>query len=190
MGDLRRASKRRAISRAEEIRTLALVLVACLVPAVGVTIGIVATTQPDLSYLVPIRRAETDPDLLSWSSLLRDDDGNTGVPPDLRTGIVVRALGYMADGDRVPREGEWVREFRLLPDTGNLLRLPHSHTDQMIAVHLDDGIRIRYSSKALVWVWGSLQALQEDARDARPLYTLERAHAQPAEKAEIRKYFQ
>jgi hypothetical protein len=42
----------------------------------------------------------------------------------------------------------------------------------------------------LVWVWGSLQALQEDAGDARALYTLDRAHAQPAEKAEIRKYFQ
>jgi len=178
------------MSRAEEIRTLALVLVVTLIPVVGVGVGIATTSQLDLSDLVPIAGAETDTPLLRWSSLLREDDaGTAGARADIRTGMQVRVLGYMAEGERPASGGEWVREFYLLPDAGSLFHPAHRHTDQMIAVHLLDAARVRFSSKELTWVWGSLELLPDDAADEKPLYALHGAHAQPADKKDILRYF-
>lgn len=179
------ARRKLAISRGQEIRTLTFVLAASLAPALVFTIGIAVTLQPDLSDLSPIRSENGDAVLLDWSSLLREDHS-----PALRSGVEVRALGYMMDGERVPHEGEPVREFYLLPDAGHLFHPAHRDADQMIAVHLADGVRVRFSSRALVWAWGSLQSLPGDADGPKPLYTLERAHVQPADKGEIRRYYQ
>jgi len=178
------ARRKLAISSRREIGTLVLVLVAGLAPALGVMIGIAATLQPDLSNLSPVHGA--DPALLNWSGLLREDHST---PPNPGAGVEVRALGYMMEGKRAAAEGQWVREFYLLPDAGNLFHPAHRDGDQMIAVHLADGARVRFSSRALVWVWGSLQWLPGDAEGAKPLYTLERARVQAAEKGEIRRYF-
>ena len=115
------------------------------------------------------------------------EDHSTPLNPG--AGVEVRALGYMMEGKRAAAEGQWVREFYLLPDAGNLFHPAHRDGDQMIAVHLADGARVRFSSRALVWVWGSLQWLPGDAEGAKPLYTLERARVQAAEKGEIRRYF-
>jgi hypothetical protein len=184
------ARRKLAISRAQETRTLAFVLAASLAPALLFMIGIAATLQDDLSDLAPIRGTEKGATLLNWSSLLREDHAEADTRSALRTGMEVRALGYMVDGGRVPRDGEPVREFYLLPDAGHLFHPAHRHGDQMIAVHLDDGVRVRFSSRSLVWVWGSLRILQGDADGPKPLYALERAHAQPADKGDVRRYFQ
>jgi len=59
----------------------------------------------------------------------------------------------------------------------------------MVAVHLGPDARARFSSRALVWVRGTFRVLAGDAAGAKPLYALERAHAQPAARDEIRRYF-
>lgn len=190
MGVRIRARKKLAISRKREFGTLIFVVVAGLAPALGVMIGVALTLQDDLSDLTPIRGAESGAVLLTWSSLLQQDQGETGGRPTLHSGLEVRALGYMMDGEHVAREGEWVREFYLLPDAGHVFHPAHRDGDQMIAVHIEDGVRVRFSSRTLVWVWGSLQSLPGDPDGPRPLYTLERAHAQLADKADVRRYFQ
>jgi len=95
----------------------------------------------------------------------------------------------MVESDRASSEGEWVQDFVLLPEAGNMLHPAHRFGDQMIAVHLERDARVRFSSKALVWVRGTFRASAGDAVGAKPLYALERAHVQRANKDEIRKYF-
>jgi hypothetical protein len=85
--------------------------------------------------------------------------------------------------------GEWVREFMLLPEAGNLLHPAHRIRDQMIAIHLEDGQRIRFSPRRLTWVWGRFGVLSEPTVRSEPLYTLERARAKPADRADILRYF-
>ena len=161
-------------------------MVATLAPALAFMIGIAATLRPDLSDLAPVRGAAGSGNLLDWSRLLRESHS----PAAFRTGAEVRALGYMMESERVPREGEWVREFYLLPDAGNIFHPAHRDGDQMIAVHLADDALVRFSQRELVWVWGSFQSLPGDAEGSRPFYALERAHARRADESEIRRYFQ
>jgi hypothetical protein len=59
----------------------------------------------------------------------------------------------------------------------------------MIAVHLEDGTRIQFSPRALVWVWGNLKASAGLGRRSEALYMLEKSHAKPADKADIQRYF-
>lgn len=186
MGGRTVARKKPAISRRREIGTLILVLSAGLVPALAFMIGIAATLRPDLSDLTPIRGVEGSAELLNWSNLLRENHS----PAALRPGAEVRALGYMMESEHVPRDGESVREFYLLPDAGNIFHPAHRDGDQMIAVHLADDARVRFSQRELVWVWGSFQSLPGDTEGSKPLYALERAHARRAGESEIREYFQ
>jgi hypothetical protein len=181
------ARRQPAVSRGREIGTLVLVLSAGLVPALAIMIGIAATLRPDLSDLSPVRCAEDRAVVLNWSSLVRE-----GGRPDAgpRTGVDVRALGYMMESDRVPRDGESVREFYLLPDAGNMFHPAHRDGDQMIAVQLADDVRVRFSQRELVWAWGSFRSLPGDADASKPLYALQRAHARRADESEIRRYFQ
>ena len=180
------ARRQPAISRRREIGTLILVLSAGLVPALAFMIGIAATLRPDLSDLTPIRGVERSAELLNWSNLLRENRS----PAAFRTGAEVLALGYMMESERVPREGEWVREFYLLPDAGNIFHPAHRDGDQMIAVHLADDARVRFSQRELVWAWGSFRSLPGDAEGLKPFYTLEGAHARRADESEIQRYFQ
>jgi hypothetical protein len=180
------ARRQLAISRRREIGTLVLVLSAGLVPALAFMIGIAATLRPDLSDLSSIRSAEGGAVVLNWPSLVREGGGPNAGP---RTGVDVRALGYMMESDRVPRDGEWVREFYLLPDAGNMFHPAHRDGDQMIAVQLADDARVRFSQGELVWVWGSFRSLPGEDEESKPFYTLERAHARRADESEIRRYF-
>jgi hypothetical protein len=59
----------------------------------------------------------------------------------------------------------------------------------MIAVYLRDGDTIKFSPKALVWIWGTLQSLPGDPVGSEPLYALGDARAELAPKADIDKYF-
>ncbi|MGC9945400.1 MAG: hypothetical protein ABSF64_03295 [Bryobacteraceae bacterium] len=178
-----RGKRKLSISRREEVRTLLLIGVGITIPIAGALFGVFATSRPDLSELVPIGN------VLNWSSLLRDHPHGLDTRSALFTGAPVQALGYMADGDHARSAGEWVQDFVLLPDAGNLLHPAHRFGDQMIAVHLTPNDRVRFSSRALVWVWGTFRAAAGGAAGAQPLYAIERARVLTAERADIRKYF-
>ncbi len=183
--------RRLSISRNREIRTLILVLATSLAPALLFAIGIAATLQTDLSDLSPMHGVGPGGAILKWSSLRREDRRSTSaVRAGAGAGAEVRVLGYMMEGERPAPEGAWVREFYLLPDAGNMFHPAHRDGDQMIAVHLAGGARIRFTSRTLVWAWGSLQSLPGDPDGPKPLYTLDQAQAQPAGQDEIRTNFQ
>jgi hypothetical protein len=184
-----RTKKKPLISRPEEIRTLILIVVLGVVPLMGAVFVINATLRADLSNLTSIGNKAGKYAILHWSSLLRDHSHALDAGSGIFTGAEVRALGYMADGDRALSEGEWVQNFVLLPGAGNLFDPAHRFGDQMIAVHLQPDARVRFSSKTLVWVWGTFRASQGDPDAEKPLYALEQARTQPADKGEIRKYF-
>jgi hypothetical protein len=185
------AKKKLLISRAEEIRTLLLIVVIAVVPLMGAVFVITTTSRPDLSDLTPVGNPAGSYSILNWSRLLRDHSHALEAGSAIFAGAAVQALGYMVDGDRAVGEGEWVEDFVLLPEAGNLFDPAHRFGDQMIAVHLQKDARVQFSSRRLVWVWGRFQASlsASDPSAAKPLYTLEQAHAQPADKGEIRKYF-
>jgi len=153
------------ISKGQEIRALVLVITITVIPVAGTVIAVVATTQPNLSGLTPIGNPQANYALVDWSHL-----GHLNK--------AVQVLGYMTDGDHPLREGDWVQDFGLLPDAGNVLH--PAHRDHMIAVHLKGNSRIQFSPRSLVWVWGTLRE--------SPL-SVDQAAARPADKSEIGKYF-
>jgi hypothetical protein len=155
-----------AISKRQEIRALLVVIAITVVPVAGTLVAVVATTQPNLSGLTPVRNPQTDYVLLNWSHLGHANKA-------------VQVLGYMVDGDRPLREGDWVQDFALLPEAGNVLH--PAHRDHMISVHLTENSRIQFSPRSLVWVWGTLRE--------SPLFSVDQATARPADKSEIGKYF-
>ena len=61
--------------------------------------------------------------------------------------------------------------------------------DQMIEVRLEAGNEVRFSERSLVWAWGTLRMLPGDPSGHEPLYILENARTEPANKADIQKYF-
>lgn len=182
--------KRATVSRGDSIRILVLVTVVAGVPILGTIFVTTSTSEPDLSEVAPINDRVGSYVVLNWSALMQDH------PLDLRNarlglaaGTDVQALGYMFDGERPTSKGEWVREFILLPEAGNLVHPAHRIRDQMIAVHVEDGKGIQFSPGALTWVWGSFGVSSEPSVRSKPLYTLERARAKPADRADIQRYF-
>jgi len=160
------------------------------VPILGTIFVTASTSEPDLSELAPISDSSAGYTVLSWSALLQDH------PPELAktkitiaAGTNVQALGYMLDGDRPISKGEWVTEFMLLPEAGNLMHPAHRIRDQMIAIHLEDGKGIQFSPRALTWVWGSFGVSSQPSVRSKPLYTFERARVKPADRADIKRYF-
>jgi len=95
----------------------------------------------------------------------------------------------MVDGDRPLHEGEWVRDFFVLAEAGNLLHPAHRYGDHMIAVHLGNESRVQFSPRSLVWVWGIIRDVPGDPAGSTPLYSVEQAGTRPADKSEIAKYF-
>jgi hypothetical protein len=177
------------ISRAHEIRTVVLIAALALVPAGGTVAVIALTSQPNLSEFNAVGNHVPGYSLLSWSKLLWDPRQALNAEAAALTGRPAEVLGYMMGGDRAPDKGRWVRAFVLLPEPGNLFHPAHRFGDQMIAVRLLDGTRFRFSPRTLVWVRGKLKAKSGDPAGNTPLYSLEEAYAQLAEKGEIWKYF-
>jgi hypothetical protein len=184
-----RGKRKLSISRREEVRTLLLIGAGIAIPVAGALFAVSATSRPDLSDLVPIRNSAGDYAVLNWSTLLRDRPHALDAGSPLFVGAPVQALGYMVESDPASREGEWTREFVLLPEAGSLLHPAHRFGDQMIAVHLEPDAQVRLSFRAMVWVRGTFRVSAGDPAGPKPLYTLERARVQPATKEEIRKYF-
>jgi len=181
--------KHPAISRTDEVRTLALIVALTMLPAGGTVAVIALTSLPDLSELTPAASHTAGYSNLSWPSLLRDQPRVLDTGSAISSGAAVEILGYMMDGNRTLDKGEWVHEFTLFPEAGNRILPAHRFGDQMIRVHLLDDARLRFSPRALVWVRGNLRILSGDPNGDKPLYTLEQARAQLGDRGEIRKYF-
>jgi hypothetical protein len=163
-------------------------VIAC-VPVIGSVWAITSTTQPDLSELAPLQAQTAEYAVLAWSSLLRGHSNALNARSTILPGASIQALGYMMDGARPIRAGQPTKSFVLLPDAGQLLHPAHRFGDQMIAVQLHDGDTIKFSPRALVWVWGTLQSSPGDPTGSEPLYALGNARAELAPKADIDKYF-
>lgn len=147
------------------------------------------TSEPDLSGLVPIKSRIANHVVLNWSELLRDDGSDTERAAFRISGSEIQALGYMSDGNQPISRGEWTKEFVLLPEAGSFVHPAHRIRDQMITVRLEDSERIQFAPRTLIWVWGSFRVSSEPAARSHPLYVLEGARAQPADKADIGGYF-
>jgi hypothetical protein len=152
-------------------------------------LAISSTSRPDLSDLAPVMNSVENYVLLDWSTLLLGHTHGLDAGPSLSAGAPVLALGYMFDSDHAMGKGEWVKDFVLLPEAGHVLHPAHRFGDQMIAVHLAPGAQVRFSWRALVWVWGTFRASAGDPVGSTPLYALERARVQTADKGDIPKYF-
>lgn len=171
-------------------QALILIITIACVPVLGTVWAVVSTTEPDLSDLVPSRKQVGGYTVLEWSELLQARrDGVNSVPAAL-SGSAVRALGYMMDGDKAVHTGDLIPAFLLLPEAGNVLHPAHRFGDQMISVRLREGDQASFSPRRLVWVWGTFRASSGDPSGPRPLYYLERAHVQIADRTDIGRYFQ
>jgi hypothetical protein len=174
------SAKELRVSRSKGLQAFIGVIVITCVPVLGTLLAIVSTTEPDLSELVPIRQPPGGYVLLNWFALRQGR---------FSPAESVQALGYMLESDQSAHTGDWVRNFVLLPDAGNLLHPAHRIPDQMIAVRLREGEQIQFSPRSLVWVWGTFRASAADPAGVRPLYHFDEARVKRADKSEISKYF-
>jgi hypothetical protein len=170
-------------------RTLALIVTIACIPLLGTVLAIALTSKPDLSGLVPSNKQVGDYTVLSWRELLQAHHELSSAVAKL-DGTAVQALGYMVDGDKSIHPGDFVQDFVLLPDAGNLLDPADRFGDQMVSVRIREGNRIPFSPRQLVWVWGTFRTSRGDPSGSMPLYHLECARAQPADRADIARYFQ
>jgi hypothetical protein len=158
VGSRAKVKKKPTVSKRDSIRALILVAVVAGVPILGTIFVTASTSEPDLSDLTPITQRAGKYLVLDWSALLQNDPRVSKTATVIPAGAEVQALGYMMDGDRSIRKDQWVQDFVLLPEAGNLMHPAHRIRDQMIAVHLEPDTRIQFSPRALVWAWGNLQA--------------------------------
>ena len=172
-------AKEQRVSRSEGLRAFVLVIAIACVPVVGTVLAIVTTTEPDLSDLKAIRQPQGQYLLLDWS-LLRHGQFSPAAS--------VQALGYMVESDRSVHTGEWVRDFIMLPEAGNILHPAHRIPDQMVVVRLREGEQIQFAPRSLVWVWGTYRASPGDPAGVQPRYLLDQARVKRAEKSEISWY--
>ena len=180
-------TRRRYVSWRLTVRALiGPVAVVCL-PAIVVFVLASNPSGPDLFYLIPVASHSNGYLVLQWANLRRAH--NALIVEAIPSGSLIRALGYMMDGDRPMRDGERVRSFVLLPEAGDALHPADRFGDEMINVELQAGNEVSFSGRSLVWVWGSLRALPGDHSDHHALYALENARTEPAEKSDIQKYF-
>jgi hypothetical protein len=170
-------------------RTLALIVTVACIPLLGTVLAIVITSKPDLSGLVPSNAQVGDYIVLGWRELLQTHHELSPAAARL-DGAAVQALGYMVDGDNSIHPGDFVQDFVLLPDAGNILDPADRFGDQMVSVRLREGDRIPFSPRQLIWVRGIFRASRGDPSGSTPLYHLENAQTQLADRADIGRYFQ
>ena len=185
----RASGKKLTLSRWDSIRTLVLVAVLAGVPILGTIYVTASTSESDLSDLTPISQRAGNYLVLNWSALLQDQAHGLNTGTVIPSGAEVQALGYMMKSDRSAGNDRWVQDFVLLPEAGNLLHPAHRIRDQMIAVHLEDGKRIQFAARALVWVWGNFGVSAGLGPRSEALYMIERARAKAADTADIQRYF-
>jgi hypothetical protein len=160
---------------------------AIVLPVIAMMVLHTKTLEPDLFDLTPIVSRLDEYVVLAWAELERPKNALKADQPS--SGTRIRTLGYMMDGARPAKDGERVLRFVLLPDAGSSLHPAHRFGNQMIDVQLETGNDVRFRERSLVWVWGTLRTLPGDPFGHDPLYVLENARTEPADKADIQKYF-
>ena len=175
------------ISRRTEVRTLLLVLSITCVPVLATVLLVISTTKPDLADLKKRSDRIGNYLVLDWSALERDRVAKTG--PGKFDGAAVHAIGYMMEGDAPIKTGERITDFVLLPEAGNAFHPAHRFGDQMVAVHLEKGNQILFSPRSLVSAWGTFRTSPGDPAGPEPLYHLDQARAQPANRDDVHRYF-
>ena len=149
-------TSRRAVSLRLAARALiAPVAVVCL-PAIVVFVLASHPSGPDLFDLIPLTSHSDRYLILEWANLRRAH--NALIVGAIPSGTMIRALGYMMDGDRPVRDGERVRSFVLLPEAGDALHPADRFGDEMINVELQAGNEVS-SSDAVSFGFGALCGL-------------------------------
>ena len=156
-------------------------------PVIAMVAVFTKPAGPDLFDLTPVTQHSDEYPILAWPELERGKHSLSA--GGISSGTMIRALGYMMDGEQPIRDGASVRSFVLLPDAGTFVHPAHRFGDQMIEVQLTAGDTIRFSERSLVWAWGTLRMLPGDPLGPKPLNILENARAQPTNTADIRAYF-
>ncbi len=156
-------------------------------PAIATVVLSTRTAKPDLFDLTPIASRSDQYFVLAWPELERARLALRTGP--ISSGAMIRALGYLMDGSPTARNGDRVQAFILVPNVAHSAHPDHWFGDQMIAVRLDTGNAVRFAEQSLVWVWGTLRMLPGNPNGHEPLYVLEHARAELANKADIQKYF-
>jgi hypothetical protein len=182
-------AKKLTVSRRDNIRALVLIAIVAGVPILGTIYVTASTSEPDLSDLSPISERAGNYLVLNWSELLQDQAHGLNGGTVIASGVEVQALGYMMKSDRSIGNDQWVQDFVLLPEAGNLMHPAHRIRDQMIAVHLEAGTRVPFVPRSLVWVWGDFHASAGLGSRSEALYVLDKARTKPAEHADIHRYF-
>lgn len=180
-------ARRRSVSLRLTAQALIGPLAVVFLPAIVVFVLASDTAGPDLFHLVPLASHSNRYRMLEWADLRRAP--NALIVGAIPSGTMIRALGYMMEGDRPVRDGDRVRSFVLLPEAGDALHPAGRFGDEMISVELQAGNEARFSGRSLVWVWGTLRSLPGNPSGHRALYVLENARAEPADKRDIPKFF-
>lgn len=182
-------AKKLTVSRPDNIRALVLIAIVAGVPILGTIYVTASTSETDLSDLSPITPRAGNYLVLNWSELLQDQAHALNIGTLIASGVEVQALGYMTDSDRGTVKNQPVQDFVLLPEAGNLMHPAHRIRDQMIAVHLEAGMRVPFVPRSLVWVWGDFHASAGLGSRSEALYVLDKARTKPADRADIQRYF-
>ena len=169
------------------LKTLVLPLgVICLASAVP-ALFMMRRTGPDLFDFTPRSPRVDGYTLVAWHDLERSHGALKEGGPSASS--PTRVLGYMMDVDRPIQNGNVVDRFVMLPDAGSAAHPAHRFGDQMIDVRLRIGTSVLFKDGGLVWVWGTWKVLAGNPTGDKPLYQLEDARVELADKAEIGKYF-
>jgi hypothetical protein len=183
----RKRTNRRDVLARRALRRL--IVPVCLVSFAAVAGALLALrgSGPDLFDLTPRIAAFDGYTLVGWHDLERGRRSlKTG---GLSAGTMARVLGYMMEGAQPMRDGATAGSFVLLPDRGSGTHPAHRFGDQMIEIRLAAGETVRFSEGRLVWVWGTWKILAGDPGGQVPLYRLDDARVEPADRTEISKYF-
>ena len=160
-----------------------MVCLACAFPA----LFMMRRAGPDLFDFTPKSPRLDGYTLVAWCDLERGHGALKEGGPS--AGSPTRVLGYMMDGDKPVRDGTHVNRFVLLPDAGSAVHPAHRFGDQMIDVQLRPGSSIVFKGSSLVWASGTWKVLSGNPAGDRPLYQLQDADVENADKADIPKYF-
>jgi len=182
----RRRRKEQALSRnalKSIVLPLIMVCLACAFPA----LFMMRRAGPDLFDFTPKSPRLDGYTLVAWCDLERGHGALKEGGPS--AGSPTRVLGYMMDGDKPVRDGTHVNRFVLLPDAGSAVHPAHRFGDQMIDVQLRPGSSIVFKGSSLVWAFGTWKVLSGNPAGDRPLYQLQDAEVENADKTDIPKYF-
>jgi hypothetical protein len=162
-------------------------IIVIYLPAIATVVLSTRIAKPDLFDLTPIASRSDQYFVLAWPELERARLALRTGP--ISSGAMIRALGYLMDGSPTARNGDRVQAFILVPNVAHSAHPDHWFGDQMIAVRLDTGNAVRFAEQSLVWVWGTLRMLPGNPNGHEPLYVLEHARTELANKADIQKDF-